>query len=67
MVVTIERVSLSIPGLELQAAVLGARIKSTIIEQVDFQIDIITLYSESKVTLNCISNSSRKFLPFVIN
>ena len=59
--------SLSIPRLELQAAVLGARIKSTIIEQVDFQIDNITLYSDSKVTLNCISNSSRKFLPFVMN
>ena len=59
--------SLSIPRLELQAAVLGARIKSTIIEQVDFQIDNITLYSDSKVTLNCISSSSRKFLPFVMN
>ena len=55
--------SLYIPRLELQAAVLGARIKSTIIEQVDFQkIDNITLYS-----LNCISNSSRKFLPFLMN
>ena len=39
----------------------------TIIEQVDFQIDNITLYSDSKVTLNCISNSIRKFLPFVMN
>ena len=59
--------SLSIPRLELQAKVLGARIKSTIIKQVHFQIDNITLYSDSKVTLNCISNSSRKFLPFVMN
>ena len=37
--------------------VLGARIKSTIIEQVDFQIDNITIYTDSKVSLNCISNS----------
>ena len=59
--------SLSIPRLELQAAVLGARIKLTIIEQVDFQIDNITFYSDFKVTVNCISNSSRKFLPFVMN
>ena len=58
--------SLSIPRLELQVAVLGARIKSTIIEQVHFQINNITLFSDSKVTLNCISNSNRKF-PFVIN
>ena len=58
--------SLSIPRLELQATDLGARIKSTIIEQVDFQIDNITLYSDSKVTLNCISNSRRKFLQFVM-
>ena len=33
----------------------------------DFQIDNITLYSDSKVTLNCIFNSSRKFLPFEMN
>ena len=59
--------SLSIPRLELQATVLGAIIKSTIIEQVDFQIDNIALYSDSKVTLNCISNSSRKFLSFLMN
>ena len=59
--------SLSIPRLELQAAVLGARTKSTILKQLDFQIDSVTLHSDSKVTLNCISNSSRKFLPFVMN
>ena len=59
--------SLSIPRSELQAAVLGAGIKLNIIVQVDFQIDNITLYSDLKVTLNCISNSSRKFLPFVMN
>ena len=59
--------SLSIPRLELQAAVLGARIKSTIIEKIDFQIVNITLYFDSKVKLNCISKSSRKFLPFAMN
>ena len=59
--------NLSIPRLEFQAAALGARIKSTIVEQVDFQIDNITLYSDSKLTLNCIFNSRRKFLPFVMN
>ena len=58
--------SLSIPRLEIQATVLGARIKLTNTEQVDFQTDSITLYSDSKVELNCISNS-RKFLPFVVN
>ena len=56
MVLTVEERSLSIPRLELQAAVLDARIKSTIIEQSDFQIDNITFYSDSKVTFNCISN-----------
>ena len=59
--------NLSIPRLEFQAAALGARIKSTIVEKVDFQIDNITLYSDSKLTLNCISNSSRKLLLFVMN
>ena len=58
---------LSVPRWKLKAAVLGARIKLTIAEQEDFQTDNITLYSDSKVTLNCISNSSRKFLPFVMN
>ena len=56
MVLTVEERSLSIPRLELQAAVLDARIKSTIIEQSDFQIDNITFYSDSKGTFNCISN-----------
>ena len=41
--------SLSIPRLELQATIFGARIKSTIIEQVDLQIDNITVYSDSKL------------------
>ena len=41
--------SLSIPSLKLQALVLGVRIKSIIIEQVDFQIDSNTLYSGSKL------------------
>ena len=41
--------SLSIPRLELQATLLGARVKSTIIEQVDLQIDNITVYSDSKL------------------
>ena len=59
--------SLSIPRLKLQAVILGGRIKSTIIEQVDSQIANISLYSDSKFTLNCISNSSRKLLPFVAN
>ena len=40
---------LSIPRLELEATLLGARIKSTIIEQVDLQIDNITVYSDSKL------------------
>ena len=59
--------SLSIPRLKLQAVILGGRIKSTIIEQVDSQIANISLYSDSKFTLNYISNSSRKLLPFVAN
>ena len=59
--------NLFIPRLELQVAVLGARIKWTIIEQVHFQIDIITTYTDTKVSLNCISNSSRKFLLLVMN
>ena len=41
--------SLSIPSLELQVLVLGVSIKSTIKEQVDFQIDNNTLYSGSKL------------------
>ena len=63
----LEEKSLSILRLDLQATALGARIKSTIIEQVDSQIDNITLYSDFKVALNCSSNSSRKFLSFVMN
>ena len=59
--------SLSIPRLELQAAVLAVRIKLTMIEQFEFSFNSVSLYSDSKVTLNCISNTSRKFPPFVMN
>ncbi|XP_055923565.1 uncharacterized protein LOC129953999 [Eupeodes corollae] len=56
---------LSIPRLELQAAVLGCRIQTSIRDGHNFQISRVTYWSDSKTTLWWIRSPHRRFKPFV--
>ena len=59
--------SLTIPRLELQAAVLAVRLKDTLINQLDINIDEYFIYSDSQIVLNCIKNIEKDFKPFVMH
>ncbi|KAK0143407.1 hypothetical protein N1851_018479 [Merluccius polli] len=51
---------LSIPRLELCAAVLAVEIAELIVEEMDLEVDRITYYSDSKVVLGYIHNQARR-------
>ena len=53
-----EQCSITVPKLELQAAVLAVRLKCTILEETDFDIDKVRFWTDSKITLSYIRNSS---------
>ena len=57
-----EQCSITIPKLELQAAVLAVRLKCTILEETDFDIDEVRFWTDSKITLSYIRNSSMNLL-----
>ena len=57
----------TIPRLELCAAVLASQIKTTILNNLDVQIDARTMYSDSKVVLGYINNARRRFYIYVGN
>ena len=59
--------SITIPKLELQAAVLAVRLKCTILEEIDFDIHNVRFWIVSKITLSYIRNSSKKFLVYIMN
>ena len=48
--------------LELQAAALATRIRLTVMKQTGFKFVNVTLYLDSKVTLNCISIHTENLL-----
>ncbi|XP_043199886.1 uncharacterized protein LOC122369305 [Amphibalanus amphitrite] len=58
---------LTIVRLELQAAVLGARLADTIKRQITYKFDQTVFWSDSKVVINYIRNESRRFHTFVAN
>ena len=58
--------SLTIPKLELQAAVLVVRLKEKMIHQVDFELNEIHICSDSQTILS-VRNSERKFPTFVMH
>ena len=47
---------LTIPKLELQAAVLATRLKTVILDQLEFEVDKTYLWTDSKITLHYIQN-----------
>ncbi|XP_017469917.1 PREDICTED: uncharacterized protein LOC108361720 [Rhagoletis zephyria] len=56
---------LTIPRLELQAAVLGSRMMTTIIEEHTMSIDRCVLWSDSRTVLKWIASEHRRYKPFV--
>ena len=56
---------LTIPCLELQAAVLASRLGSNIVEESRFKFERIRYFSESLVTLSWIRSESRSFKPLL--
>ncbi|XP_017465319.1 PREDICTED: uncharacterized protein LOC108358465 [Rhagoletis zephyria] len=56
---------MTIPRLELQAAVLGSRLQKSVVEYHDFNIHRIVLWSDSKTVLLWIRSTTREYKQFV--
>jgi len=48
----------TIPRLELQAAVVGSRLKAMLIKETNFKISSTTFWTNSEITLKCIKNET---------
>ena len=57
--------TLTVPHLELQAAVTAVWLKSKILEEIDLEVDQTHLRSDSKIVLHYISNTQRRFSVYV--
>ena len=56
---------LTVPRLELQAAVLVCRMKATILEEVKLQVEAVFLWCDSKTMINYINNEKTNFGVFI--
>ena len=59
--------AITIPRLELQGAVLSARMKEFILKEIDLNFDSIMFWTDSMTTLQYIYNETRRFKTFVAN
>ena len=59
--------TLTMPKLELQAAVLATRLKVSVLEQLKFRVNKTYFWTDSQITLKYIKNESKKFPIFVMN
>ena len=57
----------SIPRLELQSAVVAARLHLLIHDELDISLQGVTFWTDSLTTLQYITNEKRRFKPFVAN
>ena len=64
---TVKDRTLTIPKLELQAAVLATRLKVSVLEQLKFRVNKTYFWTDSQITLKYIKNESKKFPIFVMN
>ncbi|XP_022803018.1 uncharacterized protein LOC111340435 [Stylophora pistillata] len=55
---------ISIPRLELTAAVISVRLSRIIQEELDMRIDSVSYWSDSTSVLKCINNESKRFHTF---
>ncbi|MCP3679339.1 MAG: DUF1759 domain-containing protein, partial [Gammaproteobacteria bacterium] len=58
---------MSIPRLELQAAVMAAKLNHTIVKQLDVQISKSYFWTDSQIVLSYIQNEDKRFKTFVAN
>ena len=56
---------LTIPHLELQAAVLSTRLYQTIVEETRFKFEKVIFFTDSNIVLSWIRSQAREFKPFV--
>ena len=59
--------TLTIPKLELQAAVLATRLKVSVLEQRKFRVNKTYFWTGSQIMLKYIKNESKRFPIFVTN
>jgi len=57
----------SIPRLELQAAVLSANIACSLQEELSYEFSKVTYWTDSQTVLNYINNESKRFQTYVAN
>lgn len=57
--------ALTIPRLELQAAVVATSLRSKIVEEIDTEIDQTHFWSDSRIVLHYLSNTQRRFSTYV--
>ena len=58
---------LTIPKLELQAAVIAARIKQTVLHEISFHPRAILLWTDSKTVIQYIQNEKGHFPIFIMH
>ena len=57
----------TIPRLELQAAVLSAKVSSVVRKELEVSVSYVVFWVDSMIVLPYIRNSARRFKPFVAN
>ncbi|XP_072564870.1 uncharacterized protein, partial [Paramormyrops kingsleyae] len=61
------RPEITVPRLELCAAVLAVEVADAVIDEMDIRFDAVIFYSDSRVVLGYIHNESRRFYVYVNN